>query len=211
MSPEVSQPPSIRRAVLVAALISLLVTAIRLYGEQHDWNAFLFNKAPGGGGSPLGITWLTIPFGFWFGRRLAQNRNLPRSTGKALLFPLLGVALAFGVFKAVPLVIDDLRQSFVVTSILVALCGLFTFAAWRRAWFVLVCFGILARIPVILVQYESLRRGWNNHFASLPPTVPPEDALFVLTMAQCTFWPLAFTPLVGGLFAALGALTVRRS
>ena len=33
--------------------------------------------------------------------------------------------------------------------------------------------------------------------------------LTLLTVAQLSFWPLAFTPLVGGLFALLGARTVR--
>ena len=40
---------------------------------------------------------------------------------------------------------------------------------------------------------------------------PPESLMYGLTMAQCGFWPFGFTVLVGGVFAILGALTVKRA
>lgn len=70
--------------------------------------------------------------------------------------------------------------------------------------------GVLARVPVILVQYESIRRGWDSHYAKLPPDANPDDALFVLTMAQSVVWPFGWTVIVGGIAAALDAATVRR-
>lgn len=208
--PKDSAPPSIARAVWFAAVLSLLVTAIRLWGEQEGWAPAIFSPQPGGGMSPLGIAWLVIPFGFVFGRRLAANGHRPVSTKKALLYPLLAFALTIGVFAASFQLDIEWRPRAIVTNVASVLIGLLAFAAWRRCWFVLAFYGVLARLPVIVVQYVSVERGWNNHFAKGPPNFDPADALFLLTIAQSTFWPFAFTTIVGGFFAALGALTVRR-
>lgn len=209
--PKDSAPPSIARAVFFAAFLSLLVTAVRLWGEQEGWAPAVFSTEPGGGMSPLGISWLVIPFGFVFGRRLAANGHRPVSTKKALLYPLLAFALTIGVFAASFQIDMAWRTRAIASNTTVALLGLLVFIAWRRCWFVLAFYGVLARIPVIVAQYVSVERGWNNHFAKGPPKSDPADVLFLLTLAQSTFWPFAFTTMVGGFFAALGALTVRRS
>lgn len=207
---DASSPPSVTKAVFLAALISLLVTALRLYGEQHDWAPTVFNKEPGGGGSWLGISWLVLPFGFWFGRRLAQNGNRPASPGKALLLPIAGIVAVGGLGY----VMMQATESWTVRSYgfnaLAVMAGLCTFVAWRRAWFVLAFYGVLARLPVVLVQYESIRRGWDNHFTKGPPGSDPNDALFLLTFAQCAMWPFGWTVLAGGFCAAIGAATVRK-
>jgi len=208
--PDASSPPSVTKAVFVAALISLLVTALRLYGEQHDWAPTVFNKSSGGGGSWLGITWLVLPFGFWFGRRLAQNGPRPASHGKALLLPIGGIVAAAGLGYLLMQSMPAGRPrgyAFVALSLAAGLC---TFVAWRRAWFVLAFYGVLARLPVMLVQYESIRRGWDNHFAKGPPDSDPNDVLFLLTLAQATIWPFGWTVLAGGFCAAIGAASVRK-
>jgi len=91
-------------AVLIAAVITLIVTLVRLYGELHQWDPTYFSREPGGHGALVGISWLVPIFGFWFGRRLAQNGKRPASTGRALLFCVIGGALVYGVgmlaFKA---------------------------------------------------------------------------------------------------------------
>ncbi|MFY9344633.1 MAG: hypothetical protein WAT39_19225 [Planctomycetota bacterium] len=201
---------SISGAVFIAALISLVVTLVRLLGEQQKWAPALFGTSSGGGGAILGITWLVLPFGFWFGRRLAQNGHRPASTGKSLLLPLLGFGLAIGVGMTVFNLDLSWHTRAWCMNIGTALAGLLAFVAWRRCWFVCAFYGVLARVPVIVVQYVSLEKGWDNHFAKGPPGSDPADLLFLLTLAQAVFWPFAFTTLVGGFFAALGALTVKK-
>ena len=44
--------------MLWPALLTLGVTLVRLLGERLGWSPFLFSRLPGGGLSPLGITWL---------------------------------------------------------------------------------------------------------------------------------------------------------
>lgn len=197
-------------AVLIAAVISLVITGVRLLGELKGWAPAVFNIEPGGGGSPLGVAWCVIPFGFWFGRCLAASGHRPASYAKAMLLVLLGLATIAGVIYVMINHVPDWTDRSYVMNGGAVVAGLFVFVAWRRAWFTLVAYGILARIPVMAAQYFSVREGWNTHFAKGPPKSDPADALFLLTMAQAFFWPFGFTVLIGGLFATLGAATVRR-
>lgn len=205
---EASQSP-VARAVWTAAAVSLLVTLVRLLGELQHWHPAVFGTGAGGDNSPLGITWLVLPFGFWFGRALAKNGSRPASLGKTALFCLLGIGLTVGVFALAVTQIADWQLRMLVLGGGTAACGLIALIAWPRMWMTLVAYGFLARLPVVVVQYLSIENGWDVHFAKGPPDAPPEMALELLTAAQVSFWPLAFTPLVGGLFAALGAKTVR--
>ena len=202
--------PSVRKVVLAAAGISLAITLLRFFGEREAWNPQFFSRQPGGGGALLGITWLVLPFGFWFGRCLAKNGQRPSTTGKALLLHVIGIAIVAAVFFASFKVTDDWRLRGYISNAGAVAAGLLALVAWRSAWFTLVGYGLLARIPVIVVQYLSVTNGWDNHFAKGPPGSDPADVLFLLTMAQSFFWPFGFTTLVGGVFAILGAATVRR-
>ena len=49
------------------------------------------------------------------------------------------------------------------------LVGLTAFMAWRAAWFTCVLYGFLARIPVIVIQHEAIKRGWDTHYAKGAP------------------------------------------
>jgi hypothetical protein len=206
-----SSPSSgVGKAILIAAILSLLVTAVRLYGELEGWNPTIWNREPGGGGSPLGVSWLMLPFGFWFGRRLAKGGSRPGPTGKALLLHVVGIGLVVGVFAlAINFLSDWHQRAYLINGGAVA-CGLLALFAWPRAWLTNVTYALLARAPVAVVQYLSIDRGWDTHFAKGPPESPPEDALFLLTMAQFGMWPFAITALVGGLCAVLGAATVKK-
>ncbi len=203
-------PRSIVPAILASAAIALAINLFRLWGELQEWNPFWFNRAGGGGGSPLGISWLVIPVGFWFGRRLAAAGNRPESVARAILMPVLGIALMFGVFALSMKVTDDWRTRAIVINTGALACGLLALVAWKRAYFVNLSAGILARIPVAIIQFVAVDRAWDVHFAKGPPEAPEADVPFMLTLAQCVMWPFGFTVLVGGLFAAIGAATVRR-
>ncbi|MFM1873735.1 MAG: hypothetical protein RL398_3157 [Planctomycetota bacterium] len=204
-----AQRSPVARAVWTAAAVSLLVTLVRLCGELQHWHPAVFGTGAGGDNSPLGITWLVLPFGFWFGRTLAKNGSRPASLGKTALFCLLGIGLTVGVFVLAVTQVADWQLRMLVLGGGTAACGLIALIAWPRMWMTLVAYGFLARLPVVVVQYLSIENGWDVHFAKGPPDAPPEMALELLTSAQVSFWPLAFTPLVGGLFAVLGAKTVR--
>lgn len=204
----------------IAAILSLLVNGLRLYGELCEWDVGflgknLFSTEAGGGGSALGITWLVPVFGFWFGRRLARGGHAPaNSTGKTVLWHVLGLALAGGLMGAIlgGKLIEDWETAGYVTFGGGVLFGLFALKAWPRAYLVNLLYGLLARAPVVLIQFVAIKKGWNTHFSKAHPSIPndPDSTLLALTLAQTTFWPLTFTVLTGGIFATLGAATVKK-
>lgn len=207
-----SPSPQMRGAVLLAGAIALVVTLTRLYGELQGWNpTALFNTAPGGGGSPLGISWLVLIFGFWFGRRLAKQGCRPESTGNALALHLLGIALTVGLFALAFNFVSDWRTKGLVINGGALGIGLIALLAWPRAYLANLGAALLARVPVVVIQYLAVARNWDVHFAKGPPESSKEDALFLLTTAQVGMWPFCYSVLVGGLFAVLGAATVKRS
>ena len=206
--------------VAFASVVAAAISGGRLYGERQGWNVpvlgkNLFSTDAGGGGSLLGVATLVPIFGFWFGRRLAGSGHGPSVIGTSLLLHLLGIAVAGGVIWA------SLEGGFfagwkdkgLAFGIGTSVAGLFALMAWPRAWGANVFFGLLSRAPIALIQFVAIEKGWNTHYSKAHPDIPkdPDSTLFALTLAQATFWPLAFTTLVGGLFATIGAATVRRS
>lgn len=203
--------------VLIAAILSLAITAVRLYGELHGWDPKVFSTEGGGGGSPLGITWLVPVFGFWFGRRLTKNGHRPKSIATTLCLCVLGIALAGGIAYAafgtewLAAKGDWVRKAMFAFPG-AAVCGLLLLIAWPRGWGALALYGILARIPVLVIQHFAFANDWRTHFNSGGPEGPQDPATLnvLLLYAEGAFWPFGFTVLVGGIFAVLGALTVRK-
>ncbi|MCA8975468.1 MAG: hypothetical protein KDC98_12165 [Planctomycetes bacterium] len=225
--------PGILRPVMIAAAISLVVVVVRLIGEINTvdviageaptWQQTLFSRAAGGGGSPLGISWLAPLFGLWFGRRLAAGGHRPRATWQAIVLPLVAFALMMGTFFLLfvdpnatepgttkLVTAEEWRTAGMIFNGVTVILGLTVLIVWPRAWLALAAYGCLARIPVILTQFVAFGQQWGTHFEKGPPGMPAEVVPFALTLAQSTFWPLFWTPVAGCLCAAIGALTVRK-
>ena len=77
---------SIRRLILVPAVITLAVTLLRLVGELQHWSPRLFSREAGGAGALVGIVWLVPIFGIYFAIRLNQAGQGPASRGRAIGF-----------------------------------------------------------------------------------------------------------------------------
>src|SRR5258708_12129575 len=84
---------SIKKLILVPALITLAVTLLRLTGELMHWSKALFNPAAGGGGALVGIAWLVPVFGVYFGLKLAGAGLAPAAVGPAIGYSVPGFAL----------------------------------------------------------------------------------------------------------------------
>lgn len=200
---------SIVSAILVAAAIALVVSVLRFHGEQNRWSPVLFDTEPGGGWSPLSITWLVLVFGFWFGRSMALNGNRPAGIGRALKLHLVGAVLLLALVAGTFAVVTDWRTRSVVVNAGAAACGLLAFAGWRRAYLANLGAAVLARVPVMVIQYLAIEGAMDVHFAKGPTGCPPADVMVVSMTAQAVMWPLGYSVLVGGFFAVLGAATVR--
>jgi hypothetical protein len=203
------------RAVLVAGAITLVVTLVRLIGELCNWDPLFFSKEPGGreGNMPalVGISWLVLPFGLWFGRLVAQAHGRPRML-RAWLLTLLPIALWIGAVSTVSAMYPgDFKVLGPVIGLGGLLAALVTLFAWPRAFVANLMYALLARVPVIVLTYVAVACDWKTHFSNLNAKLGEVSALEranMLVMAQATFW-ISYTILVGGVFALLGALTVR--
>ena len=219
-----AKPPGIGSLVLVPALVTLVVTILRLVGELQGWNQMLFNNGLPGPKTPpalFGIVALVPIFGAWFGWRLRRGTGGPAHAGKAALLFAAGMGLLIGLFMAataVGLVVMPTAEAPGVPNGMlwvlgiVILSSLVAFVAWPRLVSTLFVYAVLARIPVIVITFLAVEKGWDTHYTKLPPefALPAgESKAMFLSIPQCTFW-IAFTMLVGGLFGCLGASLARR-
>ena len=82
--PSGGKPRGILSLVLVPALLTLVVTIVRLVGELAGWMPVLFNShgpGPKQQQGLFGITLLIPLFGCWFGWMLRRDTGGPGGTG----------------------------------------------------------------------------------------------------------------------------------
>lgn len=200
------------RPLLLAALITLGVTAVRVVGELRGWGALWFGGSSAGAGAVVGIVWLVPLFGFWFGRRLQQTGRGPTSMRRATVAPLVGVLGAIGV-TAASLTFLQLEKTTIFEVITIAwpVAGLGALYGWPRLFGTNLAYGVLARAPIVALTYYAIAEGWDTHHTALAegaPTVDDAGRARILVVAQACLW-LPFTALVGGVFGALGAASAR--
>jgi hypothetical protein len=204
---------ALRRLFVIASVVTLAVTLLRLAGEMAGGSASLFSRAAGGGAALVGIVWLIPVFGVLFALRLARDGEGPASVGKALgwvvLAFVLNIALGLGSIKLFPKSPPAQLAIFGVGSwIAIALAR----AAWPALWRVLLAYGLAARIPVVFVMFLAIFLGWDSHYAKPRPDFPPMGpwGLFAWTalLPQMTLW--IFLTVVAGILFGTIAVGVRR-
>lgn len=104
--PEPAATLSIRRLLLVPAVVTLAVTLLRLFGELQHWSPKFFSREAGGAAAIVGIVWLVPIFGIYFAIRLNQAGHGPKSCGRAIGFAvaalLAGTVLLFAISRLSP-------------------------------------------------------------------------------------------------------------
>lgn len=211
--------PGLWSLVAVPAVLTLIVSVVRLVGELQGWNPSLFGTSAGGGGSLVGISWLALVFGFWFGWRLRRGDTevAPLRAGIIYLFAVGVFAgglfaltkLGYVVFPAKDAPGELQGLPYILGAMLVAV--LVALAAWPRLGLTLILYALLARIPVVVITWFAVQNNWDTHYAKLGPGIAATsttDQFYKLSMAQVTFWPL-FTVLAGGVAGCLGAAFAR--
>jgi len=196
----------VRQWILVPAIVSLVITLVRLAGELMHWNPTFFSRAGGGAGAVVGIVWLVPILGIYFAIKLRDVGDRPagllRGFGFVVLAGLvplatgfLGSALGLRAIQILGLVCVALFVSILVVK-----------PAWpslaRLLWF----YGLAARIPVILVMLVAIFGDWGTHYdvttpelASLPPLI---KWLLIAVLPQITLW-MGFTVVCGMVFGLL--------
>jgi hypothetical protein len=207
------QRVSIARLILVPALICLGVTLLRLYGELQQWNEWWFSRAPGGGGSPIGISWLTLIFAIYFAIKLAKAGETPKSYLRVILSAVAGIAIlvvAALIAGQPPISTVKLVALFALTVVAIAV----QYPAWPKLFKTLLAFGYAVRIPVAVIMYLAIRGKWGTHYDVLPND-QFVDAGFWSTYMQIGFLPqmilwIAFTVIFGALFGGIAAAIANR-
>jgi hypothetical protein len=214
MSQDASTRPG--QLILVPAIITLAVTLLRLVGELQGWSPRLFSRAAGGGGALVGISWLVVVFGVWFGWKLARAGAGPAGLGRALgltvlalaILPVLG--LAAGALKLDPHGMGTFAI-YVVGSIVALLVGL---RAWPALGRTLLAYAFAARVPVALVMLVAIFGNWGTHYdvppyPDFPAMAPLLKWFYIGLLPQLTIW-IWFTVVVGSFFGIVAAAIAGR-
>jgi len=206
------------RLILMPGIITAAVTLLRLVGELNHWSRALFNPDAGGGMALVGIAWLVPIFGIYFAMKLQGSTEI-RGGWRTVGFAVLAVLAFFAVFYALAtlLGIDPNQPTLAAlgTSAVASLVALgvayYGSGALGR---VLLAYGLVARIPVLLVMLLAILGNWGTHYDVLPPGVVTEMSpwakwFLIGVVPQLTLW-MAFTVAVGALFGGLALVVAER-
>lgn len=194
--------------VLWPAVITLGITLLRLFGELQGWAPAFFNRAAGGGGALVGISWLPFVLGPYFAIRLAKSGNGPARPWRAAALAFLGLVVAMGGFGVVQGL--KLGVGAVLVAFLLSLAMAFLpYRTWPELGRTLLCYALAARVPVVIVMLFAIYGKWGTHYDVLPPNPPPAlvamgplgQWFFIGFLPQLTIW-IAQTVLVGTLLGA---------
>ncbi len=208
-----STKSTITRLIMYPAIITLLITLLRLFGELLHGPAILFSRAEGGGAAIIGITWLPFIFGPYFAVKLYDRNLKPSSFLKTILFALVGfVVVMCGAAVAFEPHVRFTGHVAVGLALLVGAAAL-QYIPWRELAQTLIAYAYLARIPVAIVMFFAMLGHWGTHYDAVPP---PFDQLPFLTKylylaaaPQLVMW-IAFTMTVGALFGGIYTAIFRR-
>ena len=207
------QPVSIAKLILIPAVICLGVTLLRLVGELQNWSEFWFNRSPGGGGSPIGISWLTLIFAVYFAIKLAKAGETPKSYLRVILSAVAGIALlvvAAFIAGQPPISTGKLAALFLLTVLAIVI----QYPAWPKLFKTLLAFGYAVRIPVAILMFFAIRGHWGTHYDVLPSPDFPDNG-FWSTYIQIGFLPqmilwIAYTVVLGSFLGGIAAAIVGR-
>ena len=163
---------SIRKMVFWPAVVTLVITLLRLTGELLHWSPALFNPAPGGGGALIGISWLPPVFGILFAIQLVRAGYGPSSGGRAIGMALLGLVAGAAVLAgSFALKIMQPGKfsllALVVLTSAIAIGAAIAWSGWPDLGRTLLAYAVAARVPVAIVMLiamfgelgHPLRRG----------------------------------------------------
>jgi hypothetical protein len=208
------QRPALRPLIMGPAIVTLAVTLLRLFGERQRWSERFFSREPGGAGALVGIAWLVLLFGLYFGWKLAQLEYRPPRGKKAAGLCLLGIAVVFAATIAARALVGGPVAEVVAASLGGAVAAVIGLRAWPELGRVLLAYALAARIPVVVVYLAAFLGNWGTHYDAVPPGWPAMGVgmkfLILGLLPQLTLW-IGYTIVVGTLFGLLGALLVRKN
>ncbi|TAM82678.1 MAG: hypothetical protein EPN47_08460 [Acidobacteria bacterium] len=209
---------SITRLIAIPAVITLLITFLRLEGELNHWGAPWFNNAPGGGGAIVGISWLPFIFGPWFALDLLKAGNGFEKAKRAWGYLGLGfvVLIASGIVLGVG-ISKQMKALAIVGFAGMLVAAFLPRIGWRALARTLIAYAFAARIPVLIVMFFAMQgnggAGWGTHYDAVPPGMAhlpfSLKFLFEAFLPQMTLW-IAWTVIAGMLAGMIAVALARR-
>jgi hypothetical protein len=204
--------PTTRELVLVPAIITLAITALRLVGELQGWDQRLFNRAGGGGGAIIGISWLPLFFGVYFAWRLVRAGEGPARAGKALGMAVVGL-LIFPAAMWIASTLGVPQLGMIVVACFVALvAGTVACQGWPELGKTLFVYALAARVPVAVLMLPAILGHWGTHYDALPPKFPAMSPVATWAVVglfpQMTLW-IGLTLVMGMLTGSITAAVLR--
>ncbi len=208
-----STPRAINRLIMYPAIITLVITLLRLTGELLHWPSILFSPAEGGGGAIIGITWLPIILGPYFAVRLFDRNLRPSSFAKTILLSLVGFVILVGGAVVAFSPVAPFHGHVLVGLVLIVVAAALQYIPWRELAQTLIAYAYLARVPVAIVMFYAIWGHWGTHYDAVPK---PFDQLafwpkylYLGIAPQLVMW-VVFTMTVGAFFGAMYTAIVRR-
>jgi hypothetical protein len=204
---------SIGKLIAIPAIVTLVITILRLVGELQHWPAPWVNTTAGGAGAVIGISWLPLIFGPYFAWKLAAAGEGPVSSGKAIGMSLLGLVVlvlggvAFGIGISKHLV------ALILAGFVLALGSAFVpRLGWRSLGNAMVAYAFAARIPVLIVMYIAMSanggQGWGTHYdvagEGFIVTSFAQKFVDLAVFPQMSLW-IGYTAAIGGLLGSIVA------
>jgi len=206
-----SSKVSIGSLILIPAVITLVVTILRLVGELEGWSPIFFNKSAGGGGAIVGISWLPIIFGPYFAWKLATAREVPSSYGMAIGMSAVGLVVFFLGIVAFGIGLTKHITALLLLGFALELVSAFVpRIGWRSLGNTLLAYAFAARIPVVVVMFIAMSanggQGWGTHYDVAAPSFKvtsfAQKFIDLALLPQLSLW-IGWTCILGGLLGSI--------
>ena len=184
------------RLILWPTVITALISAARLTAEVNGW----VPPRSGGALHPLGISWLALASGAWFGARLRREDSRPRIWPA---WPWAWIAFAAIVasigWQFGPLLEADrsevtfaqLRVAVLTLAGIASTAAIGMFVLWPRLAWTMLCYAVPARATVVAITWLAKQQGWETHYTKFgPPGIEADMPTTMLSaaIAQGGFW-----------------------
>jgi len=215
--PTLDERISTGKLIFVPALISLIVTLLRLYGELNHWPAPWFNSSPGGGGALVGISWLPILFGPYFAVRLVRAGDRASNVGLFIGLAVLGAII----FVGGGFILNKTEANpgpLTLLGLLIMFGAAFVSASvWGGLGRTLFAYAFAARIPVAIVMFVAMQgndgKGWGTHYDEVPASFATRGLgvrwLNFAFLPQMLLW-IGYTVVLGAICGGIAAIFVGR-
>ncbi|HEY6293421.1 MAG TPA: hypothetical protein VI455_17860 [Terriglobia bacterium] len=202
---------SIGKLIVVPAIITLVITVVRLVGELQHWGMPWVSNAAGGPGAILGISWLPLLFGPYFAWKLAAAGEGPASSGKAIGMCALGLVVLILGGAAFGIGINKHMTALILVGFAIMLVSAFIpRMGWRSFGNTLLAYAFAARIPVVVVMFMAMSanggQGWGTHYDVAGPgfvvTSFAQKFVDLAVLPQMSLW-IGWTAVIGGLVGSV--------